>query len=570
MRISQYAHTAWHMQDGVFGGAPHAITQTADGYIWIGTDAGLVRFDGVRFVPWEPPDKRPAVSAVYSLLGGRDGTLWIGTALGLRALKNDALIAFSQRPWRVNSILEDHAGTVWVARSRTGSDHAGGMCQVVGEQLRCFGNSDGMALVYAGPLAEDGRQNLWIGSSTELLRWSPKSWNAYFRKQLKPYEALAGVEALAVAQDQSIWVGFDNKQLGLQRIVGGIPQQAVLPGIDVSKLRVTTLFVDRHNSLWIGTGDDGLYRIRGNDVDHFVREDGLTGNSVECLYEDAEENLWVVTAKGLDVFRDIKVATVSTREGLSSDHVQSVLAAREGSIWIGNYDSLDVLRGDKITSIRKRDGLPGNRVTSLWEDHAGRIWVGVDHTLNIYERGRFRSVPGSDGRPLGIVTAISEDTDRNIWVVTAPGPGQRVLRIADDRVRQEFNESEIPLTKVLAPDPRGGLWLGLYNGSLAHYRAGKFEIVAKDLSPRGVLSLAVDRDGSVWIATRTGVFCWREGILKRLGLTNGLPCEQIAAIIKDDEGALWLYSKCGVVSISASELDRWWQHPESNFRHHHF
>jgi signal transduction histidine kinase len=301
-------------------------------------------------------------------------------------------------------------------------------------------------------------------------------------------------------------------------------------------------------------------------VDHFVKEDGLTGNSVERLYEDAEENLWVVTASGLDVFRDLKVATFSTAQGLSSDHVQSVLAARDGSIWIGNSHSLDVLRGNKMASIHTRDGLPGHRVTSLYQDHKGRIWVGVDRTLDIYERGKFRGVPGSDGLPLGIVIAISEDTDRNIWVVAAQAPGQRVFRIADDRVVQEFSESEIPETRVLAPDPRGGLWLGLYNGSLAHYRAGKFEIVAKDLSPRGVLSLAVDRDGSVWIATRTGVFCWREGILKRLDLTNGLPCEEIAAIIKDDEGALWLYSKCGVVSISLSELDRWWQHPESKIQ----
>ncbi len=566
MRISQYAHTAWHMQDGVFGGAPHTITQTADGYIWIGTDAGLVRFDGVRFVPWVPPDNRPAISAVYALLGGRDGTLWIGTAAGLTALKNDRLIDVSHARWRINAILEDHAGTVWAARSRTGSDHAGGICRVVGERLRCFGNSDGMALLYANPLAEDGRQNLWIGSSNELLRWSPKSWTAYFRKELKPYEALAGVEALAVAQDQSIWVGFNNKQLGLQRIVGGVSQPSVLPGIDAFKLHVVTLFIDRHNSLWIGTGDDGLYRIRGNQVDHFVKEDGLTGNSVECLYEDAEGNLWVVTAKGLDVFRDIRVATISTPEGLSSDHVESALAARDGSIWIGNDDSLDVLRGNKVMSIRARGGLPGHRVTSLYQDHKGRIWVGVDRTLNIYERGKFRSVPGSHGRPLGVITAITEDTDRNIWAMTAPGLGQRVFRIVDDRVTQEFNESEIPPTKAVAPDPHGGLWLGLYNGNLAHYRAGKFEIVAKGLSRLSVLSVAVDPDGSVWVATRNGVFCWREGVLKRLGLANGLPCEQIAAIIKDDQGALWLYSKCGVVAISASELDRWWQHPESKVR----
>ncbi len=565
MQISQYAHTAWHMQDGVFGGAPHAITQTADGYIWIGTDAGLVRFDGVRFVPWEPPpDQRSAISAVNALLGGRDGTLWIGSTTGLTSLKDDRLIDFPNARGRINTIVEDNAGTVWVARSRTRADHAGGLCQVAGEHLRCFGNADGMSLPTADPLVADGSGNIWAGTSGELLRWSPKSWTAYFRKDLESNEGLAGVATLAVGRDQSVWVGFDNNHPGLQHIAGGVPQRAVLPGVDASKLRAEALFIDRHNSLWIGTGDDGLYRIRGNEVDHFVKEDGLTGNSVERLYQDKEENLWVVTASGLDVFRDSKVATFSTAQGLSSDHVQSVLAARDGSIWIGNRDSLDVLRGSKVTSMR--EGLAGHRVTSLWEDHKGRIWVGVDRALEIYERGRFRSVPGIDGRPFGIVTAISEDTDGNIWVVAAQAPGQRVFRIANDRVMQEFNESEIPQTKVLAPDPRGGLWLGLYSGSLARYRAGKFEIVAKDLSPGGVLSLVVDPEDSVWAATRDGLFRWREGVVKRLGLTNGLPCGQIPAVIKDDNGALWLYSKCGVVSISASELDRWWQHPESKIR----
>ena len=139
MRISHMGHTACALQEGVFGGTPHAITQTADGYIWIGTDAGIVRFDGVRFVPWEPPDKRPTILPGNCLLGGRDGTLWIGTAVGLTALKSDRLINFSRTPWRVNAILEDHAGTVWVARSRTGADHAGGICQVVGGHFRCFG-----------------------------------------------------------------------------------------------------------------------------------------------------------------------------------------------------------------------------------------------------------------------------------------------------------------------------------------------------------------------------------------------------------------------------------------------
>src|ERR1700756_5177041 len=119
-RISQYAHTAWRVRDGVFSGTPSAITQTTDGYVWIGTMGGLLRFDGVRFVRWTPPaGKQLPNPAVISLLGATDGSLWIGTASGLAQWKNGDLIRFPETAGRVNSIYEGHDGTIWIARSRT-------------------------------------------------------------------------------------------------------------------------------------------------------------------------------------------------------------------------------------------------------------------------------------------------------------------------------------------------------------------------------------------------------------------------------------------------------------------
>jgi ligand-binding sensor domain-containing protein len=130
--ISQYAHTAWRIQDGVFSGTPNAISQTTDGYVWIGTEAGLVRFDGVRFVPWTPPDgKHLPSSNITSLLGARDGSLWIGMEGGLSHWDNRDLTTYLSKPERINSIIEDHSGTVWFVRSR-GSDAAGGLCQIIG------------------------------------------------------------------------------------------------------------------------------------------------------------------------------------------------------------------------------------------------------------------------------------------------------------------------------------------------------------------------------------------------------------------------------------------------------
>jgi ligand-binding sensor domain-containing protein len=140
--ISQYAHTAWRIPDGVFSGPPNAIAQTADGYLWIGTPGGLVRFDGVRFVPWTPPEGKKLLSySIFSLLAASDGSLWIGTGVGLAHWKNGDLINYPDVMGRINSIVEDHEGTVWVTRSRV-RDAAGPICQVMDSKLHCYGKPD--------------------------------------------------------------------------------------------------------------------------------------------------------------------------------------------------------------------------------------------------------------------------------------------------------------------------------------------------------------------------------------------------------------------------------------------
>src|SRR5579862_1189346 len=151
-RISQYAHTAWRVRDGAFAGSPSAIAQTTDGYVWIGTLAGLVRFDGVRFVAFAPPaGKHLPNPSVISLLGATDGSLWIGTASGLAQWKNGELFTFPETAGRVNSIYEDRDGTIWIARSRT---DAGGVCRVATSVATCYGPKDG-APPYAGTLIGD-------------------------------------------------------------------------------------------------------------------------------------------------------------------------------------------------------------------------------------------------------------------------------------------------------------------------------------------------------------------------------------------------------------------------------
>jgi signal transduction histidine kinase/ligand-binding sensor domain-containing protein len=564
--ISQYGHTAWRIQDGVITGAALAVTQTTDGYLWIGTRAGLVRFDGVRFVPWASPDGTQLPSSeVVSLLGARNGSLWIGMEGVLSRWDGQHLTNYFIKRGRVFSIIEDRSGTIWFVRGR-GSDADGGLCQIIGTGMRCYGLADGLpGAGVAESLAGDTLGNLWIGSSSTVVRWKPGSSNAH-TWGLKTIEESDGVTGLAANPDGSVWVGIaqTGRGLGLRQLVQGDWKSFVTPELDGSTLEVRRLFRDRENALWIGTGNQGIYRILGRKVDHFYSADGLSGDFVLGFYEDREGNLWVATSKGIDCFRDVRVATFSTREGLTTPEVDAVLAAQDGTVWVGGDGALDAIHQDGVlSSLQAGKGLPGNQVTSLLEDHAGRLWVGIDKTMSTYKNGRFSRIDRPDGSPIGLVVGMTEDVGNNIWVETMGSP-RTLSRIHDLKVQEAFPVPQMPAAREVAADPEGGIWLGLMNGDLARYRHGKTEIFAfKDREDSRVTQLLVNSDGSVLGATPLGLVGWKEGKQQTLTKRNGLPCDTVYALIEDSRRALWLYTQCGLVEIAGAEMQRWWGQPDT-------
>src|SRR5882762_4664159 len=565
-QISQYGHTAWRTEDGGFSGTPNAIAQTTDGYLWIGAQAGLMRFDGVRFVSWQPPEGSELPSSrINSLLGARDGSLWIGTSMGLARWRNGNLINYRDATGSIMAILEDRTGTIWIARANL-SDTKGPLCKVTDTGVRCYGRDDGLALPFAVTLANDTLGNVWLAGGAMVSRLQTNSADTYVSAGLNPAETFNGVLALAGKPDGSLWVGLVHagKGGGLQQLAQGTWRPFITPEFDGSTLEVTALLLDRDSSLWIGTLNRGIYRIQGNMVDHFRGSDGLSGDAVSGLFQGLEGNIWIVTSWGIDNFHDIRVASFSTRQGLSADQVNSVLASRDGSVWIGNY-SLDVLRLGKITSIQPRNGLPGRAVTSLLEDRAGRLWVGVDQELSVYEQGKFRKIHTRDGSPLGIVRAMTEDVDGSIWAATGPPTDPpRLLRIQDLRIREEISSPQLPATNTLASDPQGGVWLGLTSGGLARYRNGQMEFFSSNQSPHDgpVHGLLVNSDSSVLAATPSGLLGWKNGRVQTLTVRNGLPCDVIYSLISDRKSALWLYTVCGLIAIPNAELQRWWESPD--------
>jgi len=379
-QISQYAHTAWRTQDGLFSGTPIVIAQTADGYLWIGTNIGLVQFDGVRFVPWNPPaGQRLLDPRIFALLGTRDGSLWIGTGYSVSQLKNGELVNYPQISGRILSLLEDDEGTVWLVRTQI-TDAMGPLCRIKNQHLHCYGAGDGLPLQLTTQLARTDSSDLWVAGYAQLSRWKPGSSKLYFEETPQRPDGFASLRAIAAGKDGDVWAALSKSvlPLQLQHIEHGIETTRDFPGVNVNNSEVISLFVDRANAIWIGTSNHGIFHVEGDQVDHFGSADGLSSDAVGTFFQDAEGTVWVVTAAGIDNFRDLRVASYSMREGLSAAGASSVLASRDGSVWIGNYRALDHFRDNRFSAIRTGQGLPeimSRRSSKTMRAGSGSDWT---------------------------------------------------------------------------------------------------------------------------------------------------------------------------------------------------
>jgi signal transduction histidine kinase/ligand-binding sensor domain-containing protein len=563
-RLSQYAHTSWRTQDGYFGGSvPTSIVQTRDGFIWIGTTGGLIRFDGVRFTQWSAPDGQPLPLPIFSMLASRDGSLWMGADGYVTHWEGGRLTRYSAGPFSVTALLETNDRTIWFTRSG-GGGKPGGLCRLERGESHCYGASDGIEDIATSALAEDGAGNLWVGGDASVVRWTPAAHLAYRLPQLRSVIG-EGVSALEPAPDSGVWVGMANvsgRELGLQRLAAGRMQPVVAGELDASTLPVLALHYDGAGSLWVGTIDRGIYRIHGETVDQFRSLDGLSGDSVRKFLEDREGTLWVATTRGLDAFHDRGVVTISTREGLGLDEVDSVSAARDGTVWVGGPQGLDAIRNTGVTSIH----LPGSDVTSVLEDRTGTLWVGVNSTLAFRKQGRLEPIEIPTPDPKGIVTSLTEDVDGNVWAEVRGNPS-RLIRIQGRRVREVFEEPRVPAATRLAADPEGGVWLGLRSGYLARFRNGVVETfpVEHDSSaadPAPIAQLDVRHDGSVLAAATFGLVGWHDGTRRLMTVRNGLPCDRIDAVVEDDHATVWLSTPCGLLGLAPEEVNEWWRNPE--------
>ena len=569
MRISQLGHTVWRVQDGVLNGSPTAFAQTSDGYIWVGTQSGLYRFDGLNFLVWSPPpgQRYPANSvSITALYGARDGSLWVGNTAGLVRWVNGNFTNVAAPNAAVDAITEDSEGTIWITRSHM-HQFTGPLCKVSANSEQCFGEADGIHTSAASAIAVDAQGRFWIGGLGTLLEWQGKLLGEYLLPGASAFDNSRIIEGVVVDADGIVWTGENRTgpRDGLQRFSNGRWRSYTAPGFNGADLDVRTLFLDRDHCLWVGTENQGIYRIHGQTVDHFGREDGLSGNSVYQIFQDREGGIWVATGEGLDHFRDLPIVTYSSIEGLGAEYVAAILARYDGSIIASTSVSMDEIQGSAISSQKMPPGVRSH-ATAMLEDHSGNLWVGVDGGLMVRVNGHWQVVLKSN--LMDSILSLAEDTDHAIWAEIA-GPHVRLLRIGNFDVREEFKPPKIPAGFCVIADPHGGVWLSLLDGNLMHYRNGEWQTLSMESLIRkysrvgGIYNLAFDSDGTLWGSASSGVVGYRNGNLQLLNERNGLPCAATYATISDLHNNFWIVAQCGLLRIKKSELERWWTNPET-------
>jgi signal transduction histidine kinase/ligand-binding sensor domain-containing protein len=582
--ISQYSHTAWPTREGFFKGVIYTMAQRADGYLWLGTEFGIIRFDGVQFTPWQPPQGQHLPSTyVRSLLFSRDGRLWIGTSDGLASFADGKITIYPRLSGQnIFSLLEDRAGTLWVG----GSAPISKLCAIRGSDVQCYGE-DGMFGSGVDSLHEDRAGNLWIGSMTGLWRWKPGP-----PQRWKLGASTVQIQSMAEGAGGALWVSFYG---GITKIVGGRSEAYRAPA--KWQLDPTAIVRDRDGAVWIGTRDHGLIHVRSNGTDLFAKPDGLSSDLVSTMFEDREGNMWVATLDALHRFRDFAVPSITTSQGLSDDLLGTVVRGSDGSIWLGTFHGADRWRNGEITvypnpiladASKKQNamtenptdspnrtsgisptldrgvsgpaGIPEGMVTPLFRDAQDRIWFSTPQGLLVFEGGRLSDL---GAEPWGqVVISIVADRDGSIWIndqnrgLTHLGAGGAVI---EQLSWARLGHQDWAL--ALASDPvRNGIWIGFRNGGLAFLADGHIrrEYTAVDgLGSGRVNALQFDPEGALWAATQGGVSRLKDGHIATLSARNGLPCDDTDWVAEDDDRSLWFLTSCGLVRIRSSALAAW-------------
>jgi diguanylate cyclase (GGDEF)-like protein len=556
--LTQARLTIWTPEAGLPQSTIDAILQSRDGYLWMGTEEGLVRFDGARFVVTDRQNA-PALRAAFvsSLFESGDGALWIGTyGGGLARMRDGRIEAF--RPDilgadRMRGMELTPDGSMYVATA------GGGLIRIRGNDVERYTVKDGLPSDRIWALASDGGAGLWVAThGAGVVQWRDGKVVA----RITTREGLANDFARTLLRDPdgTLWIGTDGGGVTAWKngaITGTITTAQGLPS-DLVRI----LHRDRSGSLWIGT-DGGLARWRDGRVETLGVAQGLPSPIIRAIVEDREGNLWVGTTGGLVRMQDTRFLSYTRKEGLLVDGVRAIVEGNDREVFVGTEGGgLCTVAGSAIRCWGKAQGLPHDTVYALARSRDGSLWIGTDGGGIVrYRDGRFVDAltARNGGLPNNRIRSMVETSDGTLWVNTTAGLAQ-IRNGVTTRVPELDDRQLRPL--LLLPDGNllvGTDGMGLWKVDARLARAQLVARVGQGLESDRIFSLALDAERrGVWIGTSGGGLARLDlasGQVRSLLRADGLFDDVVFQILDVGPHAdLWLTSNRGLYRVSRDQV----------------
>ena len=548
---TDYQVDVWQREDGLPQNSVTCIRQASDGYLWLGTQDGLVRFDGIRFQLFDQ-NNTPAIknSRIVQLFEDSERTLWIGTEqAGIVSLRAGMFTAYAM-PSRGTThnyarvFCDDPAGGFWLVSCEWQ------LIRFEQGELTVPSTNWGLEGVRCLAAAANESGQVWFGTERELAVWKAGKFEPVLGGT---NEESIQVDFLTASRAGGCWVATNGR---IRRFDAG---KWVAEFASISR-PIYDLHEDRNGCLWVASMGNGLYRFAPDgEMLQLTTKEGMPSDFVRCVIEDREGNIWAGTeGGGLCRLKPATFKSLGTRQGLSSDLPVSMFEARDGALWIGmNGDGLDRWTGERVDHFGAEQGLRNGHVWSVLEDRQGVVWAGTWDGLFRWENDRF--VGQTDGTNIGWqVFGMFEDSKGALWLgQQAFGAITRVM--GDERTVIKIPGAASGLdVRVMAEDREGSLWIGTSDDGLYRMRQGQFSRFGRKdgLGSETIWSLKIDADdGSLWVGTcRGGLSRWHEGKFSTWTQADGLLNNVICQILEDGRGNLWIGSHGGVFRLNKKEL----------------
>jgi signal transduction histidine kinase/CheY-like chemotaxis protein/ligand-binding sensor domain-containing protein len=546
--ITQYAHTIWTTQNGLPQNSVRAIAQTTDGFLWLATMAGLVRFDGAQFTVFNLANS-PGITDehITALTAGLGNTLWLGTSTGVvhygngqfQALANTAALPHPT----VRALLVDAAGTLWIGTER-------GLAKFQKGELTTVFRGRGEATVHA--LLEYPKGTIWAGTNGGLKKIADGAITSYTTD-----EGLGGnpVWAMAASHDGTLWIATRPGGLSAWR-EGRFRNYTQRDGLTHDG--IVALLIDPDNNIWIGTDGGGLDRMTDGKITSFQTRDGLSNQTVRCLFGDAEGSLWVGAAGGgLNQLRGQRLTIRSMRQDLPSDVVRSIFADARGDVWLGTGAGIGRVSNGHTIDYSHADGVSSSLQWPVLHDRKGDLWsMSEPGLLERFRGARLHDPAAHQSWPLrGATRLLFEQRDGTVWA----GAASRLMRFSGESVTIFGRENGVASenNRLLIERADGTLWLGGDKG-LQQFRGGRFLPPigrAQGLAGDSVMAAVEDKSGGLWvICGGAGITRIAGGRFASLTKANGLPDVDMYGMLEDDFGQFWIMSRSGLLRVSEAAL----------------